>query len=167
LVVTDAKGTSDRTADSLGPWREERAAALKEVRKLALDLDSGPATNGPRSRGRWRRARWARPGQWTAVLVDAPPDHGKYHPIERLRGIRENSGGGALLDSAAAGRGYAAPRTHRGVPPQVRRCTTQDPKGIQRKGAHKRRLEKRLHSKPGLEKWAMEIPPPAPDQAST
>ena len=33
--------------------------------------------------------------------------------------------------------------------------------------AERKRLEKRLRRKPGLEKWAIEIPPPPPDQAIT
>ena len=49
LFFTDSKVTSDFMADCLEQWIEERSEALKEVRKLVLDLDNGPENSGQRS----------------------------------------------------------------------------------------------------------------------
>jgi hypothetical protein len=43
--------SSDFMADCLGRWIEERGAALRGVRKLALDLDGGPENSGQGSQG--------------------------------------------------------------------------------------------------------------------
>jgi hypothetical protein len=167
LYFTDSKVTSDFMADCLEGWLAERAEALKEVRKLVLDLDNGPENNGQRSQWLLRMALLARKYQWTVVLVYYPPYHSKYNPIERLWGILENYWRGELLDSEAAVLGYAGNMTYNGVHPQVRRCTEQYPKGVKRTKAQKKRLEPWLQRKPGLEKWAITIPPPAPDEAIT
>jgi Rhodopirellula transposase DDE domain len=167
LFFTDSKVTSDFMADCLERWIDERAEGLKEVRKLVLDLDNGPENSGQRSQWLWRMALLAQKYGWAVVLVYYPPYHSKYNPIERLWGILENYWRGELLDSEAAVLGYAAHMTYRGVHPQVWRCTEQYPKGVKRTGAQKRRLEKLLQRTPGLEKWAIAIPPPPQDQTIT
>jgi hypothetical protein len=167
LYFTDTKVTSDFMADRLEEWLGERAETLKEVRKLVLDLDNGPETNGQRSQWLLRMTLLARKYQWTVVLVYYPPYHSKYNPIERLWGILENYWRGELLDSEAAVLGYAGQMTYHGVHPQVHRCTKQYPKGVKLTKAQKKRLEQRLQRKPGLEKWAITIPPPALDEAIT
>lgn len=161
---TDSKVTSDFMADCLEGWLAERAEALKEVRKLVLDLDNGPENSGQRSQWLLRMVRMAQRYGWVVVLVYYPPYHSKYNPIERLWGILENYWRGELLDSGAAVLGYAAQMTYNGVHPQVQRCTEQYPKGVKLTKAQKKRLEQRLQRKPGLEKWAITIPPPAPDE---
>ncbi len=167
LFFTDSKVTSDFMADCLERWIEEHAEAVKEVRKLILDLDNGPENSGQRSQWLWRMVLLAQKYQWAVVLVYYPPYHSKYNPIERLWGILENYWRGELLDSEAAVLGYAAHMTYNGVHPQVRRCTEHYPKGVKRTKAQRRRLEQRLQRKPGLEKWAIEIAPPPPDQTIT
>ena len=140
---------------------------MREVRQLVLDLDNGPENSGQRSQWLLRMALLARKYQWTVVLVYYPPYHSKYNPIERLWGILENYWRGELLDSEAAVLGYAVQMTYNGVHPQVRRCSEQYPKGVKLTKAQRKRLESRLQRKPGLEKWAIAIPPPAPDEAIT
>lgn len=46
--LTDAKGSSDFMADCREQGSVERGAALKDIRKLVLDLDNGPETSGQR-----------------------------------------------------------------------------------------------------------------------
>ncbi len=167
LFFTDAKVTSDFMADCLERWIEERAEAVREVRKLVLDLDNGPQNSGQRSQWLLRMVLLAQKMHWTVVLVYYPPYHSKYNAIERLWGILENYWRGALLDSEAAVLGYAAHMTYNGVHPQVRRCTEQYPKGVKLTRAQKKRLEQQLRRKEGLEKWAIEIPPPPLDQIIT
>src|SRR5207237_7692955 len=105
--------------------------------------------------------------QWQIVLVFYPPYHSKYNPIERLWGILENYWRGELLDSEAAVLGYAANMTYRGVHPQVKRAAKKYAKGVRRTSAEKKRIEKWLERKPGLEKWAIQINPPPPDEIIT
>jgi hypothetical protein len=167
LFFTDSKVSSDFMADCLERWIQERAGALKEVRKLVLDLDNGPENSGQRSQWLLRMALLAQKYQWVVVLVYYPPYHSKYNAIERLWGLLENYWRGELLDSEAAVLGYAGRMTYNGVHPQVHRCTEQYAKGVKLTKAQRRRLEERLQRKPGLEKWAIEIPPPPPDQTIT
>jgi hypothetical protein len=167
LFFTDSKVTSDFMADCLEQWIAERAEALKEVRKLVLDLDNGPENSGQRSQWLLRMVLLALRYRWTVVLVYYPPYHSKYNPIERLWGILENYWRGELLDSEAAVLGYAQQMTYNGVHPQVYRIGKQYAKGVKLNKAQKKRLEPRLQRKPGLEKWAIEIPPPPPDQTIT
>jgi hypothetical protein len=167
LFFTDGKVTSDFMADSLEQWLVEQGAALREIRKLVLDLDNGPENSGQRSQWLFRLVLLAQRFQWQIVLVFYPPYHSKYNPIERLWGILENYWRGELLDSEAAVLGYAANMTYNGIHPQVQRVTKQYAKGVKRKPAEKKRLEEWLKRKLGLEKWAITIAPPPPDQVIT
>jgi hypothetical protein len=167
LFFTDSKVTSDFMADRLEEWIAERAEALKGIRKLVLDLDNGPENSGQRSQWLLRMVQLAQRYGWVVVLAYYPPYHSKYNPIERLWGLLENYWRGELLDSEAAVQGYAAKMTYNGRHPQVQRCTDQYATGVKLTKAERKRLEKYLQRKPGLEKWAIEIPPPSPDQAIT
>jgi hypothetical protein len=167
LFFTDSKVSSDFMADCLDRWIQERAETLTEVRKLVLDLDNGPENSGQRSQWLLRMALLAQKYQWVVVLVYYPPYHSKYNPIERLWGILENYWRGELLDSEAAVLGYAANMTYNGVHPQVHRVREKYAKGVKLTKAQRRLLETRLQRKPGLEKWAIEIPPPPLDQSIT
>jgi Rhodopirellula transposase DDE domain len=164
LFFTDSKVSSDFMADALQQWIETRGETLKDVRELILDLDNGPENSGLRSQWLFRLVLLAQRYQWRIVLVFYPPYHSKYNPIERLWGILEAYWRGELLDSEAAVLGYAANMTYNEVHPQVHRVSKQYVKGVKRNKAEKKRLEKRLKRKQGLEKWAIEIAPPPPDQ---
>ena len=164
LFFTDSKVSSDFMADCLEQWIEERGPALQDIRRLVLDLDNGPENSGQRSQWLFRLVLLAQRFQWHLVLVYYPPYHSKYNPIERLWGILENYWRGELLDSEAAVLGYAAHMTYNSVHPEVQRITQQYTKGVKRNQAEKKRLEQWLERKPGLEKWAIEIAPPPPDQ---
>jgi hypothetical protein len=167
LFFTDSKASSDFMADCLEQWIEERGEALKEVRKLVLDLDNGPENSGQRSQWLWRLLLLAQKYQWVVVLAYYPPYHSKYNPIERLWGILENYWRGELLDSEAAVLGYAANMTYNGQHPHIHRNHQMYTKGVKRTKAQKTSLESWLKRKPGLEKWAIEITPPPPDQVLT
>ncbi len=167
LYFTDSKVTSDCMADCLEQWIQERADTLKDVRKLVLDLDNGPENSGQRSQWLLRLVLLAQKFQWTITLVFYPPYHSKYNAIERLWGILENYWRGELLDSADAVLGFATNMTYKGIHPNVHRLTRQYAKGVKLNKADKKRLEQWLKRTPGLEKWAIEIAPPSPDQIIT
>jgi transposase len=167
LFFTASKVSSDFMVDCLEQYLQEQGEALKEVRKLVLDLDNGPENSGQRSQWLWRLLVLAQQKQWHVVLVYYPPYHSKYNPIERFWGILEKFWNGALLSSEEAVLGYAQNMTYNGVHPQVHRNHQQYAKGVKLKVSGKKRLEKWLKRKPGLEKWAIEIPPPPPGQTLT
>lgn len=163
LFFTDSKVSSDFMADCLEQYLQEQGEALKEVRKLVLDLDNGPENSGQRSQWLLRLLLLAQRKQWHLVLVYYPPYHSKYNPIERFWGILEKFWNGALLDSEEAVLGYAANMTYNGKHPEVHRNNKEYAKGVKLPKRGKRRLEKWLQRKEGLEKWAIDIPPPPPD----
>jgi hypothetical protein len=165
LFFTDSKVSSDFMVDCLERWIAGRGAALRDIRQLVLDVDNGPENSGQRSQWLWRLVLLAQKYQWTVVLVYYPPYHSKYNPIERLWGILESYWRGELLDSEQAVLGYAGNMTYNGVHPHVHRVNKEYVKGVIRSKAEKKRLEEWLQRKPGLEKWAIEIAPPPPDQA--
>lgn len=167
LFFTDSKVSSDFMVDCLEQWLEQRAEALTDIRKLVLDLDNGPENSGQRSQWLWRLLLLAQKYQWVIVLVYYPPYHSKYNPIERLWGLLENYWRGELLDSEAAVLGYAGNMTYNGRQPVIHRNHQPYATGVKRTTAQKKRLEQRLQRKPGLEKWAIEIPPPPMDQPLT
>lgn len=164
LFFTDSKVTSDFMADCLEAWIAERGEALKEVRKLVLDLDNGPENSGQRSQWLLRMVQLAQKYGWVVVLAYYPPYHSKYNAIERLWGILEGYWRGELLDSEAAVLGYAENMTYNGIHPEVHRVIKEYAKGVKLTKAQKKSLEQWLKRKQGLEKWAIEIPPPPKDQ---
>jgi hypothetical protein len=167
LFFTDSKVSSDFMVDCLEQWIAERADGLRAIRKLVLDLDNGPENSGQRSQWLWRLLLLAQKYQWVIVLAYYPPYHSKYNPIERLWGLLETYWRGELLDSEAAVLGYAGNMAYNGKQPRIQRNRQSYPKGVKRTKAQKKKLEERLKRKPGLEKWAIEIPPPPPDQVLT
>jgi hypothetical protein len=73
LFFTDSKVSSDFMADCLGRWIQERAEALKDVRKLVLGLGNGPESSGQRSQWLLRMVQLAQRYGWVVVLVYYPP----------------------------------------------------------------------------------------------
>lgn len=65
-----------------------------------------------------------------------------------------------MRNSEAAVLGYAANMRYNGVHPQVQRVSKQYSKGVKLPQRRKKRLERWLLRKEGLEKWAIDIPPP-------
>jgi hypothetical protein len=167
LFFTDSKVSSDFMVDCLEQWIDARADALKQVRKLVLDLDNGPENSGQRSQWLWRLLLLAQKCQWTIVLVYYPPYHSKYNPIERFWGILENYWRAELLDSEAAVLGYAGNMTYSGQHPSIHRNRKEYQKGVRLTRAERKQLEKRLKRQPELEKWAIEIAPPPQGQVLT
>ena len=164
LFFTDSKVSSDFMVDCLQDWIDRRGEALQGIRKLVLDLDNGPENSGQRSQWLFRLLLLAQKYQWQVELVYYPPYHSKYNPIERVWGALENYWRGELLDSEAAVLGYAANMTYNGKHPEVYRNRKAYPKGVRLTKAERKRVEKWLERKPGLEKWAITITPPPPDQ---
>jgi len=54
LFFTDSQVSSAFMVDCLEEWIAARGAALRDIRKLVLDLDNGPENSGQRSQWLWR-----------------------------------------------------------------------------------------------------------------
>jgi transposase len=167
LYMAYSKITSDFIADRLEQWWQGVRLRFLRVKTLVINLDNGPENHSRRTQFLKRLVAFARKYGLVVQLAYYPPYHSKYNPIERLWGLLENYWRGELLDSEAAVQGYAANMTYNGVHPQVHRVREKYAKGVKLTKAQRKRLEERLQRKPGLEKWAIEIPPPPPDQTIT
>ena len=164
LWMTSSKVTSDFIVDRLEEWWRQRRGDYPMVRRLLLDLDNGPEGCGTRSQFLLRLVRFAQAEQLHVQLAYYPPYHSKYNPIERCWGVLENWWHGELLDSVEAVLGFARSMTYGGQHPEVTHTTAHYPKGVRRTRAEKRRIESWLVRTAGIEKWAIHIPPPPPDQ---
>jgi hypothetical protein len=162
LFFTATKVSSDFIVDRIEGWWARHRARFPDVEELILDLDNGPENSGRRSQFLHRLAQFARAAGVKVTLAYYPPYHSKYNPVERCWGALENYWRGELLDSEAAVLGFAANLRWKGKQPRVERVTKEYTKGVRRTQAQKRQTEKYLQRKPGLEKWAITIPPPPP-----
>ncbi len=162
FFFTATKVSSDFIVDMVEGWWERNKGRFPEAEELILDLDNGPENSGQRSQFLHRLAQFARATGLKVTLAYYPPYHSKYNPIERCWGALENYWRGELLDSEAAVLGFAANLRWKGKRPRIERVTKVYTKGVRRTKAEKKETEKYLQRKPGLEKWAITIPPPLP-----
>jgi Rhodopirellula transposase DDE domain len=167
LYFTHSRVTSDFMVDALDDWwqrNKDRLTAVKEVRRLVIDLDNGPENHSRRTQFMYRMVQFARKHQLVVQLAYYPPYHSKYNPIERCWGILEGYWRGEILDSEQAVLGYARSMTYNGNHPQVHRVVREYVKGVARTPGQMKQLEAMVDRLPGLEKWFVEIQPPSPDQ---
>jgi hypothetical protein len=165
LYFTHAKVSSDFMVDMLDEWWGRNKGRFPHVRRLIVDLDNGPENHSHRSQFMYRMVKFAQERQLTVQLAYYPPYHSKYNPIERCWGILEDYWRGEILDSEAAVLGFAANMTYNGNHPHVHRVVKEYVKGVTRRKAQMKALEKLMDRLPGLEKWFVQILPPSPDQA--
>ncbi len=166
LYFTHGKVTSDFMVDALDEWwqrSQERLGAVREVRRLIVDLDNGPENHSRRTQFLYRMAQFAQKHQLIVQLAYYPPYHSKYNPIERCWGILESYWRGEILDSEEAVMGYARSMTYNGNHPRVHRVEKEYVKGVVRTPSQMKQLELLVDRLPGLEKWFVEILPPCPD----
>ena len=164
LFFTDSKASSDFVADRPEQYPRGQGEAIAGVREPVLDLDDGPEDGGQRSQWLLRILLLAQRRQWHVVPAYYPPYHSKYDPIERFRGVPGESWNGALSTSGAAVLGHARNMTYDGAHPEARRNDRTYVKGVELPHRRERRLERWLKREEGVEKWAIDIPPPPPDQ---
>jgi Rhodopirellula transposase DDE domain len=163
LYFTPSKVTSDFIVDRLEEWWEGNRSRFPGVDRLLLDLDNGPENHSRRSQFVYRLLRWARAQRLTIELAHYPPYHSKYNPIERCWGVLEVDWNGELLDSEAAVLGFAGSMTYGGKHPHGSRVDPTSTSGVCRSTKAMKPREHDLQRLPGLEKWAVVIPPPEVD----
>ena len=92
-------------------------------------------------------------------LVDLPPYHSKYNPIERCWGVLERHWNGALLPTVADVLRWAGTMTWRGIHPLVREITRTYERGVRLTTKEFRPIAQRLIRSDTLPKWSLSIRP--------
>jgi hypothetical protein len=161
LYCTHSKVTSDFIVDALDEWWRRQRERFALVRQLLIDLDNGPENHSRRTQFLYRMVQFAQKYQLVIQLAYYPPYHSKYNAIERCWGVLEGYWRGEILDSEAAVLGQARSMTYNGIHAKVHRVTQEYAKGVRRTATQMKQLETLVCRVPGLEKWFVDILPPA------
>ena len=166
LYAVTSRVTSDCLADCLTHWWEGVRERFAHITTLVLNLDNGPENHSRRTQFMHRLVTFARRYGLRVQLAYYPPYHSKYNPIERCWGILEHHWNGALLDSVEAVLGFAGTMRWKGKAPVVQVVTTTYQTGVALTKEAMAEVEKQLAPLVGLEKWFVDIVPPAPEVGS-
>lgn len=156
-------GRSRETADflvdamELGWWW--RRAEHVGVTRLMIELDNGPELSSARTQFLKRLIEFAHRTGLTIELVDSPPSHSKYNPIERCEGILESHWNGTLLGTIETALQWAGTMTWRGLHPIVRELTATDERGVKVTKATFAALIPGITRDPSLPPWSVVITP--------
>ncbi len=161
LYGVTSKVTSDCLVDRLVQWWEAVRDRCAHVTTLVLNLDNGPESHSRRTPFMARLVAFARRYGPIVRLAYSPPDHRKYNPIERCRGILEQHRNGTLLDALDTVLRFARTMTWKGRAPAVALVTTTYPSGVTLTQEAMATVEAQLTRVPGLEKWFVDINGPA------
>jgi len=156
-----SKVTSACLADCLTQWWEAVRARFHHLTTLVINLDNGPANHSRRPQFMQRMVDFVHHYRRHVRLAYSPPYHSKYNPIERCWGILENHWNGALLDSIETVLADAQTRTWKGMKPVVELVTTTYKSGVKLTKQAMNTVEKQLQRQPDLDKWFVDIYPPA------
>ena len=166
LYGVTSRVTSDCLVDRLAAWWATVQERFAHITTLVLTLDNGPEHHSRRTQFMGRLVGFVAATGLTVRLAYYPPYHSKYNPIERCWGILEHHWNGALLDSVEAVLGFAGTMRWKGKTPVVQVVTTTYQTGVALTKDAMAEVEKQLARLVGLEKWFIDIVPPAPDVGS-
>src|SRR5262245_40085625 len=156
-----SKVTSDCLVDRLVEWWEAVRSRLAHITTLVINLDNRPENQSRRTQFLRRMVEFAQHSGLCVRLAYYPPDHSKYNPVERCWGILENHSPGSLLDTLDAVLEFARTMTWKGNHPSVSLVTTTYASGVRLTKDAMEALETQVKRLPGLEKWFVDISPPA------
>jgi len=125
---------------------------------IVINADNGPENSSRRSQFIKRLVQFAASEQIDIDLVYYPPYHSKYNPIERVWGVLERHWNGEILDSVDKVLGMCRTMKWKGKSPVVKMIKSVYAKGVKLAKKAESELEKVMIRKPGIEKWAVEIP---------
>ena len=163
LYGVTSRVTSDCLVDRLEAWWATVRERFAHITTLVLNLDNGPENHSRRTQFMGRLVGFVAATGLTVRLAYYPPYHSKDHPIERCWGILETHWNGALLDSVEAVLGFAGTMRWKGKTPVVQVVTTTYQTGVALTKEAMAEVEKQLARLVGLEKWFVDIVPPAPE----
>ncbi len=168
LTITfgTSRETSDFVVDCLQQWWNRRRKVHRHIRKLAINLDSGPQIASHRTQFLKRMVEFADQNRLEIELIYYPPYHSKYNPIERCWGVLEMHWNGTLLDTVEKTLGWAKTMTWKGIQPVVRLLDRVYETGIRLTKAALRPYQQRLRRSETLPKWSVTIQPQPPTAAS-
>ncbi|MDX2057587.1 MAG: hypothetical protein SFV24_07270 [Gemmatimonadales bacterium] len=155
--------TSDFWADGVERWWDRVKGGLGHVRRLVIYLDNGPNNSGTRTQFLKRLVGFADRSGLEVRLVDYPPYHSKYNPVERCWSALERKWGGGLLTSLEVILGYARRMTWAGRHPAVDEVRGEYPAGVRLTKAEMKRIEARLGRSKTLPKYDITIRPQTPN----
>jgi hypothetical protein len=156
-----SKVTSDCLIDCLTQWWDTVRSRFAHITTLVINLDNGPENHSRRTQFLARLLAFVRQYGITIRLAYYPPYHSKYNPIERCWGILEQHWNGSLLDTLDAVLQFAASMTWNGIHPIVDLATTIYQTGVRLSQEAMALIEAQIQRLPGLDKWFVEITPPA------
>jgi len=156
-----SKVTSDCLLDCLWQWWETVQDRFAHITTLVINLDNGPENHSRRTQFMHRVVEFVRQTNLTVRLAYYPPYHSKYNPIERCWGILENHWNGSILDTVQAVVKFTASMTWQGLHPVVELITAAYETGVTLTKKGMDLVEAQITRLPGLEKWFIDIAPPA------
>jgi len=167
LTITfgTSRETSDFVVDCLQQWWDQRRKVHRRVRKLAINLDSGPQIASHRTQFLKRMVEFADRNRLEIELIYYPPYHSKYNPIERCWGVLEMHWNGTLLDTVEKTLGWAKTMTWKGIQPVVWLLDRVYETGVRLTRAALRPYQQRLRRSETLPKWSVAIQPQPPTAA--
>ena len=159
LYLGESAETPDFIVDCLSHWWPDNRTEYRQITTLAINLDSGGATRSTRTQFIKRMVSFARQNHLSLELIDYPPYHSKYNPIERCWAALEQFWKGAILDSVETTLQWASNMMWKGLRPIVHPVTGCYEKGI--KVDAKTLASFRVDWQPlaELPKWAITINP--------
>jgi Rhodopirellula transposase DDE domain len=157
-------GSSYKPSDFIVETIAAKWEAMAEHEKAETQLSQIPMDNGPESSGRRtpllsRMVPLADRINKPMQLLDSPPYHSTYHPIERCWGILEWQGNGTTLIDAETMLGWAKQMTWKGMHPIVALRHKMYQKGLALGKAAMQVVEARLKRDPNLPKYDIWINP--------
>jgi hypothetical protein len=125
---------------------------------LRIDGDNGPENHSHRTQFIKRRVDFVEAHHVNVRLIDYPPYHSKYNPVERTWAALEHPWKGAWLESVETVLGFARSLSWKGKHPVVQLVSGIYQTGVKLTKQAMSVLERRIRRLPGLERWFVDIP---------
>lgn len=162
LYFAQSALTSDFIVDVVEMWWQTVRGRFPKVKTLLINQDNGPENSSRRTQYVKRLLEFAEGYGVRVELACYPPYHSKYNPIERCWGALEQHWNGAILDSVPIALRIAQSMTWKGNHPLVELIDKSYRKGVRLSKGEMAELEKQIERLPGLGKWFVTFPSPAP-----
>jgi len=152
-VVGRSFETSDFIVDSLQLWWDKRKIKYPSINQLVIHLDNGPSVSSHRTQFIKRITEFTEKNKLEVRLVNYPPYHSKYNPVERGWGVLENDWNGDILDRVEKVIGMIKTMTSKGIKPMVHFLDKCFEKGIKLTKKEMKEYEKKIKRSTTLPKW--------------
>ena len=152
--------TRDFIADTMNEWWNWlNTSSPQNISFIQLKVDNGPSIRGVRTQFLKRMVLFVNAIGKPLQLLDSPPYHSKYNPIERCWGILEIHWNGAKLTDAKTMLEWANSMTFQCIQPVINLSKKNYEKGITLTKKAMKEIEAQLERNPLLPKWDILIRP--------